>query len=118
MGIAHFEIHADDPGRAARFYGDLFGWSVQAFGPDYLEISSGGQSLGGIVKRRGQKPSEDAPVNGYVCTTLVESYDEAAGKIAGLGGHNVVEKSHLPGVGHYGYFKDTEGNIFGILQGE
>lgn len=27
--VIHFEIHADDPGRAAGFYGEVFGWEVQ-----------------------------------------------------------------------------------------
>ena len=29
--IVHFEIPADDPERAARFYRELFGWNVDRF---------------------------------------------------------------------------------------
>ena len=28
--IVHFEIPADDPKRASKFYSDVFGWQVQA----------------------------------------------------------------------------------------
>jgi len=30
--IAHFEIHADDPERAAKFYSEVFGWEVKKMG--------------------------------------------------------------------------------------
>jgi predicted enzyme related to lactoylglutathione lyase len=29
--IVHFEIPADDPERAARFYRDLFGWKIDKY---------------------------------------------------------------------------------------
>jgi hypothetical protein len=27
--VAHFEIHADDPQRAVKFYSDVFGWTIE-----------------------------------------------------------------------------------------
>jgi predicted enzyme related to lactoylglutathione lyase len=40
--VVHFEIPADDPERAAKFYGELFGWDISRFngptggdGPEY-----------------------------------------------------------------------------------
>src|SRR5207248_9917827 len=38
--VVHFEVHADDPERAAKFYRELFGWRVEKWsGPvDYWMI--------------------------------------------------------------------------------
>ena len=27
--VVHFEFNADDPERAGRFYGDVFGWRIE-----------------------------------------------------------------------------------------
>ena len=42
--VAHFSINADDLERAKKFYGDVFGWSYQAFGPPgfYMIQGAGG----------------------------------------------------------------------------
>ncbi len=54
--IVHFEIPADDPERASRFYADVFGWQFDKMdqpGTDYWLIRTGeGQSLGGGLTRR------------------------------------------------------------------
>src|SRR3989338_5325529 len=92
----HFEIHAADPARAAKFYEDVFGWTNKKYefpgGIDYWIIMTGPEwkdpgSLenpvinGGIVKRRGPAPENGAPVNGYVCTMTVANIDETIKKI-------------------------------------
>ncbi len=64
--IVHFEIPADDPERAAKFYRELFGWEIQKWslegGPDYWMVATvptdgKGQTLrpgvnGGLIGRR------------------------------------------------------------------
>jgi len=32
--VVHFEIHAQDPARAVRFYAQVFGWSAQRWGSE------------------------------------------------------------------------------------
>ena len=41
--VIWFEIPADDPGRAAKFYEDVFGWKVEKWdGPfDYWLVTTG-----------------------------------------------------------------------------
>ena len=84
--VVHFEIHAADPDRAERFYRRVFGWEINRW--------------------------EGAPVDYRLITTGGD--DEAAVKEAG--GHQVVDRQELEGVGSYAYFQDTEGNIFGAMQ--
>ena len=54
----------------------------------------------------------------YVCTVDVASVDAAVQKITSLGGAIALPKMAIPGVGWLAYGKDTEGNIFGVMQAD
>jgi predicted enzyme related to lactoylglutathione lyase len=129
----HFEIHASDPERAGKFYGDVFGWTTKKYqfpGMDYWIVMTGPESKdpanienpginGGILKRHGeQEPVLGAAVNAYILTITVENIDETITKILTAGGTEALPKTPMPGVGLLAYYKDTEGNIFGVLQEE
>lgn len=122
--VIHFEIHAEKPERAAKFYTQLFGWSVQKWdGPmDYWMIGTGPESEpginGGLVVRRGPAPEEMQAVNSYVCTISVTDLDKSLELLGTLGGAVALPKMAVPGVGWLAYAKDTEGNIFGMMQGD
>ena len=73
---------------------------------------------GGLVERRGPRPAADAPVHGYVVTLNVDNIDDIMASIAQHGGSIALSKMPIPGVGWLGYFKDTEGNIFGVMQSD
>lgn len=120
--VVHFEIHADDPDRAAGFYSGLLGWQIDKWdGPvDYRLVTIGPDSErginGGIVPRRGPRPSEGQAVNAYVCTVEVPDLDDRLAKAATLGAELALAKMPVPGVGWLAYIKDTEGNILGLMQ--
>jgi predicted enzyme related to lactoylglutathione lyase len=122
--VIHFEIHAENPERAVRFYSEVFGWSIAKWGGeyDYWLIETGPPTQpginGGLVRRRGPGPVENQPVSSYVCTMDVPSADDYARKITEHGGTIAVPKMPIPGVGWLVYAKDTEGNIFGIMQAD
>jgi predicted enzyme related to lactoylglutathione lyase len=124
--IAHFEIHADDPERAAGFYAKTFGWDIKKWEGgqfEYWMVMTGKQDEpgginGGLMRRKGPPPVEGQAVNAYVSTIVVDDYDGIAAKIAANGGHEVVPKAALVGMAWQGYFKDTEGNIFGLHQAD
>jgi predicted enzyme related to lactoylglutathione lyase len=120
--VVHFEIHAEDPERAGRFYTVVFGWTIKKWdGPvDYWLVTTGPADQrgidGGLVIRRGPAPAEGQPVNAYVCTIGVPSVDDTIATVKAKGGTIALEKMPVPGVGWLAYAKDTEGNIFGVLQ--
>lgn len=120
--LVHFEIHADDMERAAQFYRDVFSWEIKKWdGPiDYVMIMTGDKDApgidGGMVKRMGPRPEEKAPVNGYVCTMVIPDIDTILKTILEKGGTMALDKMEIPGVGWLAYCKDTEGNIFGVMQ--
>jgi predicted enzyme related to lactoylglutathione lyase len=120
--VSHFEIHADNLERTSKFYSDLLGWTFTRWdGPvEYWRITTGPDSEpginGGMVKRMGPPPADMQPVSAYVCTVIVPDLDARIEKGQATGGTIALPKMPVPGVGWLAYLKDTEGNIFGMMQ--
>ena len=118
--VVHFEIHADNPERAVRFYQGLFGWKFNKWdGPEaYWLILTGPDGEpginGGLMHRRGT--IDGTAVIGYVCTVQVDALDPLVDRVVASGGQIAVPRMAIPGVGWLAYCKDTEGNIFGMTQ--
>jgi uncharacterized protein len=119
--VIHFEIHADDPERAVRFYEQTLGWQFQKWdGPlEYWMVITGqeGPGINGGMLRR-MYPISGEGVIAYVCTVDTDSVDALLDKITGAGGTVAVPKMPIPGMGWLAYAKDTEGNIFGMMEND
>jgi uncharacterized protein len=119
--IVHFEVPADDVARAKEFYGSIFGWQLDDMeGMDYTIVRTvdvddqqmpkePGAINGGMMKRGPDTPSP-------VLTIDVASIDNALRQIESRGGSVVRERTEIPGMGAYAYFKDTEGNTLGLWE--
>jgi len=113
--IIHFDVPADDPKRAQKFYQDVFGWKFDKWnGPmEYWMVKTGDDKQlginGGLAKRM---PGQSGITN----TIDVPSVDEYVKKIQAMGGQVISPKMPIPGVGYFAHCKDTEGNMFGIIQ--
>jgi predicted enzyme related to lactoylglutathione lyase len=120
--VVHFEVHAEDPERAIRFYSAVLGWSFTHWdGPmDYWVITTGPADQpginGGMVRRMGVIDGQ--AVIAFVCTVDVASVDDTVAKAVENGGTVALPKMPIPGVGWLAYVKDTEGNIFGMMQND
>jgi predicted enzyme related to lactoylglutathione lyase len=117
----HFEIHASDPERAVTFYTTVFGWSFERWGQRPYWVISTGHGLGidgGLLPREGPEPEEGAPVNAFPNTIDIPELDLALTTVGQMGGKVVVPKYAIPGVGWLAYCKDTEGNIFGLMESD
>ncbi|MFT9597206.1 VOC family protein [Mesobacillus sp.] len=122
--LVHFEIHVDNMDRAKTFYGEVFGWAFEDWsefaGMPYFGAVTGGEDEPGIngalMQRQGPPPESNQALNGYACTMGVEDYDATETKILNNGGVVALPKYALPGMAWQGYYKDPEGNIFGIHQ--
>ena len=110
----HFEIPAEKPERAMRFYEKVFGWKFERWGGpmEYWTINTGASGPGingGLMTRRD-------PAQPCVNTMDVADLDAIVATVEGAGGQCVVPKLPVPGIGWLAYFKDTEGHIFGAMQ--
>lgn len=120
--VVHFEIHADDPDRAVRFYTNVFGWSIQKWnGPmDYWLVTTGPDTepgINGAIMRRSDKVDAKG-VTTFVCTIGVDDIDSTIAKLEPYGLEVALPKGPIPGVGWQAYYRDTEGNLFGIHQSD
>lgn len=123
--VVHFEIQADDPERAAKFYTEVFGWEIQKWDDPSMEYwmvmtaEKDSKELGingGLLKRPAKTPVEAQGANAFVCTMQVDDFDAMAKKIEEAGGKVAMPKYALTGMAWQGYFLDTEGNTFGLHQ--
>lgn len=112
--VVHFELGADDPERAGRFYSEVFGWAVQKWaGPeDYWLVQTGPDDQPGINGGFFRKRPGATCIN----TIAVASVDESSARITEAGGRIIAPKMAIPGIGYLAYGQDPEGNTFGIMQ--
>lgn len=112
--VVHFEISADEPERAVRFYSTIFGWEFHKWdGPeDYWLVKTGEDSEpginGGLFRRKGPA--------GHINTVEVNDLDSFINKIVDGGGKLVMPKMAVPGVGYLAYCHDTEESLLGLMQ--
>ncbi|MCA0335915.1 MAG: VOC family protein [Actinobacteria bacterium] len=120
----HFEIHADDPARAAQFYKAVFDWAFEDWseyaGTPYFGATTGPEGEpginGAIMGRQGDGSGPGAPVNGAVLTMGSTGFDATHDRVLAAGGQVALPKHALPGMAWQGYYLDTEGNVFGVHQ--
>lgn len=106
--VVHFEIGVRDTAKAKKFYGPLFGWEFQDFGPAAM-VAATAPGIGGHINSLGHEP------HNYV-TFYVQVEDIAATleQAAKLGGKTIVPAQEVPGMGHFAWMRDPEGNCIGL----
>jgi uncharacterized protein len=112
-GIAWFEISADQPEAAERFYTDLFGWR---FSPadgareSYRVVRVPGQSIGGGLFA----PDGDIP-NYAAFGVVVADVEATCRRALAAGGRILMRPKTDPPTGvTFAYLGDPSGNLIGI----
>ena len=115
--VIHFELNADDPERAAKFYRDAFGWKIDKWrGPeDYWLVATGPGDEPGID---GAITHRMGPGITTVNTVDVDDLDAALERAKAAGATVALSKMIVPGVGFLAYIRDTEGNTVGLMQAD
>ena len=105
--VVHFEIPADNPERAVKFYMKVFDWKIEKWpGPfNYWLVTTGEDKEPGINGAIMEKTNFKATVN----TIGASSVDEFLKKIMEAGGKVVMPKGAVPGQGYVAYVAKTEG---------
>jgi uncharacterized protein len=110
--IVHFEVPAQDTGRAKEFWGTLFGVEFQTYeGPvEYHMFQNDDQTGGGIYPQQ-------AGEKGLITYFNVDDIDSARQQVQQLGG-KAEDKEPVPGMGWFARAEDTEGNSFSLWQSD
>ena len=113
--VTHFDIPADDPERAIQFYEKAFNWKIEKWdGPiEYWMITTGPEDQPGID---GGLARREDPETGIENMIDVQDLDVSVAKVEKNGGQVFRPRMAIPGVGWLAYIKDTEGNVFGLMQ--
>ena len=109
--LTHFAINTDDVAATQEFYGSVFGWTFQEYGPPgFVQVmDESGQAPMGAIQQRRQLLADD-PTRGFECSFGVEDVDEVHARVIAAGGRILMERSTIPGVGHLIAFEDPGGN--------
>lgn len=119
LRVIHFEIYADKPIDLENFYTKIFNWEFKKWnGPEEYWLIMTGKDAQGIDggMSKGRETVQKKGIGAYVCTIDVPDIDSFSQKILDNGGKTVMEKVGIPYVGWLAYFKDPDGNMFGIIQ--
>ncbi len=112
--IVWFEIPADKPERAKKFYGQLFGWKINPIPGmgGYQHIDTGGADAspdGGMMQRV-------CPGQSITTYIRVPSVTRAMVKVKKLGGKICKARTVVPGMGCFALCLDTEKNMFAVWE--
>lgn len=115
--VIHFDIYANDPDRAIKFYSSVFDWKFDkwvdpAYPTEYWQIVTGDETLPGI--NGGMTKRGDVPRNSL--TIFVPNIETYIGKVVENGGTIVTPKTAIHKVGWFSVFRDPEGQYIGMLQ--
>ena len=121
--VVHFEVAADDPQRAKKFYGSVFDWQFNEMGGEYgnyimaitAPTDKNGMNKtpatinGGIMKK-------DKTAKQTIITVAVKNLNQALNKVKKSGGKVISETVEIPNVGMYARIEDTEGNVVSLME--
>ena len=115
--IRHVEIPARDLERAARFYREAFGWTVELVpweGHPYYKVRSGGEGSvgGGIV------PAGEGYGHPLVVIHVTGEMEAWIGRIVEAGGTVEQPPERVGDFGTFARFRDPEGNVLGLWGGK
>ena len=113
-----YDLTTSDVGSALRFYPSLFGWKTEKFqfgdpSNPYTMWSSGGQTLGGVMKLSAEQAGMGIPPN-WLCSVEVNNVDSTAQQAKSLGGQVVVGPLDIPNTGRYAVLQDPQGAVIAI----
>jgi predicted enzyme related to lactoylglutathione lyase len=109
--VVRFEVGAADDQPLVRFYGELFGWGLQAVADGYTVVDTRGG--GGINGGIGRSQSGEPWATFYV---EVEDLQASLDRAEALGGRTVWPVAELPGMA-FAMFADPDGLLVGLLRG-
>jgi predicted enzyme related to lactoylglutathione lyase len=104
--IDYVELTTDSVEAAKAFYGSVFGWKFEDWGPDYTSFTDGRLS-GGFAK------SSERRGGGPLIVIYTSDLETLARRITAAGGSITVPPFEFPG-GRRFHFADPGGNVLAV----
>ena len=109
--VVWFEVTGKDGGKLQKFYGDLFGWKVDASNPmNYGVVDASESGVGGGI---GAAENGDGHVTFYMGVDDPQAYLDKAEK---LGGKTVVPVTEIPNMVTFALIADPGGHVVGVVK--
>ena len=112
--LCHYEFMTGDSAQCQAFYGKVFDWQFDDKSiPGYTLINAGSEPSGAVFPKPDSAPGP--------CMNIyfqVSDIDDTLEKAKEHGGEVLIEKTVIPGTGHFAMFTDPEGIVVGIMQPE
>jgi len=106
LRIDYIEFPATDIAATKRFYGDVFGWAFEDYGPDYTSFKDG-RLAGGFWKESTVTP------RGVLVVLYAPDLEGTEAKVRTAGGSIVKPIFSFPG-GRRFHFTDPNGNELAV----
>jgi predicted enzyme related to lactoylglutathione lyase len=111
--VVHFEVIGADGAKLQQFYGQVFGWTIDANNPmQYGMVSAGSdKGIGGGVAGAGDP-------NGRGVTFYIEvpNLEATLREVEQRGGRTIMAPTDVPGGPRMAQFLDPEGHRLGLIQ--
>jgi uncharacterized protein len=110
------ELHTSDPEGAARFYADLFGWTIDPVPMDfpYWMAKNGALAVAGFMPQPPEAPQRPA----WLPYVAVADVDASAAQAVSLGGILLTPPSDIPEMGRFAVLADPGGASFALYQAQ
>lgn len=108
------DLGSTDTGGAARFYGEIFGWTLEDFGPEaggYATFRKDGKQVAGLGPAT--DPDRGSSWSTYFATA---DADATAAEVQAAGGQIVVAPMDVMDAGRMAVFTDPVGAYFSVWQ--
>ncbi len=107
--VVHFEIGCRNPAKTEEFFSKLFGWKIQHHGPAGMIDTGAGSGITGHITSLGHEPHHYT-----IFYVQVEDLQAHLKNAESLGGKTLVPPVEVPGMGHFAWMADPDGNTIGL----
>ena len=114
--VIWLDLATEDPASARAFYGAVFGWTFRDAAPSYAIAENGSGKVAGVFRHDSPRPG--AVRARWLALISVTDAAQAARAVHERGGEVLVAPRTIAGRGTHAVFRDPDGAVFGVLQGE
>lgn len=114
--VAWVDLTAPDPGRASRFYAQLFGWTLSSEATDMGTYTIGSVADGPAAGMMAPSPEEVGAPPAWTVMFAVDDIDDAYQRGLAAGATGLQPPMAIPGGDRIAVLADPAGAVFGLMR--